>query len=103
MAAGHPPEIGEIKDIEEWNQTHARARRGQSWETVWTDLHRVRRALLEVVKEISETALAQSFRFPWGEKGTPYQMIVVFLTHDREHAHELREAIEGQRDEPTND
>jgi hypothetical protein len=89
MAAGQPPDPEPIDTIENWNQVHAEARREQSWEVVWEDLHNARQAFLEVLGGIDQTTMAQPFPFAWGPKGTPYQWMVVFVRHDREHAHDL--------------
>lgn len=93
MAAGRTPDVEPIDDFDTWNAAHAEARREQSWDTVVSDLHAARRALAGAVEEIGEAALTQSFPFPWGGKGTPYQWICVYVGHDREHAHDLQVAM----------
>ena len=95
MAAGRAPQVEHIESIDAWNQTHADARRHQPWETVCADLQAARRVLLDVLEEMSQAQLARSFPFPWEPKGTPYQWIWVYLRHDREHAHDLRQALGG--------
>jgi uncharacterized damage-inducible protein DinB/predicted RNase H-like HicB family nuclease len=95
MATGQPPQVEHVQDIDAWNQAHAEARRDQPWEVVWADLHAARRALLDVLEEMSQAELGRSFPFPWGPEGTPYQWIWVYFRHDREHAHDLRQALGG--------
>jgi hypothetical protein len=95
MAAGHAPQVEYVGDLDAWNQAHVEARRDQPWEAVWADLHAVRRALLDVLEEMSQAQLRRFFSFPWGPAGTPYQWIWVYLRHDREHAHGLRQALGG--------
>ncbi len=90
VAAGRPPGVEHIEDIDAWNQAHAEARRDQPWEEVWADLHAAREALLEALEGMSQADLARSFPFPWGQEGTAYQWAVVYLAHDREHAGGLR-------------
>jgi hypothetical protein len=89
MAAGQAPQVEHVQDIDAWNQTHAEARRDQPWETVGADLHAARRALLDVLEEMSQAQLGRSFPFPWGPEGTPYRWIWVYFRHDREHAQGL--------------
>lgn len=91
MAAGQAPLVEHIDDIEAWNQAHYEARRDQSWEEVWLDLHAVRAELLEVLGGMSQTALSQSHHFPWGQEGTAHRWVSVFVEHDRDHARDLRE------------
>ena len=93
MAAGQPPEVETIVDVDAWNQAHVQVRSGQSWEQVWDDLHTARRALRDVLKEMDEAALACTFRFPWWTEGTPYEWVGVYFAHDREHARDLRLAV----------
>jgi uncharacterized damage-inducible protein DinB/predicted RNase H-like HicB family nuclease len=95
MAAGQAPQVEHIESIDAWNQAHAEARRDQPWETVWADLHATRRALLDVLEEMSQAELGRFFPFPWGPEGTPYQWVCVYFRHDREHAHGLRQALGG--------
>jgi hypothetical protein len=95
MAAGRPPTVEHIKDIETWNQTHARARHDQSWEVVWEDLNTIRSDLLQVLAQMSSSLLARSFPFPWGVEGTAYEWVSVFVRHDRDHAADLRAAGAG--------
>jgi hypothetical protein len=94
MAAGRPPQVEHIADIEAWNQAHYQTRRGQPWDDVWADLHAAREALVEVLEGdgMAQADLARSFRFPWGTEGTAYQWVSVYLTHDREHARDLVDA-----------
>lgn len=95
MADGHAPQVGRVESIEDWNRAHADARRHQPWEMVWADLQAARRALLDVLGEMSQAELGRSFPFPWGTEGTAYQWILVYFRHDREHAHGLKEALGG--------
>ncbi len=90
MARGRPPDVGRIGDIDAWNHEHAEARRDQPWEQVWADLHATREALVEVLDGMAQAGLARSYPFPWGPRGTAYQWVAVFVTHDREHAEGLR-------------
>jgi hypothetical protein len=97
MAAGRPPEIASIPDIEAWNREHAAAREDQPWETCWEDLHRIREQLLEVLRGMGQEQIERSYRFPWGPEQTAYEWVRVFATHDREHAHDLRGIASRER------
>ncbi len=90
MAAGQPPGVERILDINEWNRVHVAARREQGWETVWADLHAARQRLLDVLEGMSQDDLAPTFPFPWGPQGTPHEWLCVYVAHDREHAKDLR-------------
>jgi hypothetical protein len=96
MAQGRPPDVEEVTDIDAWNHEHAAARAAQPWDQVWADLHETRAELMRVLKDMSEERLPRWYRFPWGARGTAYDWLVVFVTHDRDHARDLREAADGR-------
>jgi uncharacterized damage-inducible protein DinB/predicted RNase H-like HicB family nuclease len=90
MAAGQAPYVEHVEDIDAWNAIHVEARRYQPWEQVWEDWRRARRALKETLAGMSQTNLEQTYPFPWGSEGTPYQWAAVYVDHDRTHARGLR-------------
>lgn len=92
MAAGKPPQVEHVEDVDAWNQAHAEARRGQPWDEVWADFHAARRALLAVLEEVNPASMGQQFPAPWGEPCTPYAWAYIYVAHDREHAIDLRKA-----------
>jgi uncharacterized damage-inducible protein DinB len=90
MAAGQAPTVEHVTDIDAWNAAHVSARRGQPWEKVWEDLHKTRRALTATLRGMSQADLEQTYPFPWGPEGTPYQWVAIYVDHDRSHARSLR-------------
>jgi hypothetical protein len=92
MAAGRPPQVEHIEDIDAWNQVHCEARRDQPWDDVWSDLRAAREALLEVLEGMGQADLARSFRFPWDPQGTAYDWVCVYLAHDRGHTGDIVDA-----------
>jgi uncharacterized damage-inducible protein DinB len=93
MAQGRPPDVEEVTDIDGWNREHVAARRNQPWDQVSADLHETRSELAAVLKGMSEERIPRWYRFPWGARGTAYDWLVVFVTHDRDHARDLREIL----------
>jgi hypothetical protein len=102
MAAGSRPQCEHIADIESWNRAHAETRRDEAWEETWADFQAARKSLVTILAGMSEEALSRSYRFPWGPQGMAYQWVRVFISHDREHAKDLRGAMGAQSewDEP---
>jgi uncharacterized damage-inducible protein DinB/predicted RNase H-like HicB family nuclease len=95
MAAGRAPQVEHVDDIDAWNLAHVGARRGQSWEAVWHELHAARTAFLDVLQGMRPADLQPSYPFPWGPQGTAYQWVSVYVRHDREHAEELEAGGRG--------
>jgi hypothetical protein len=93
MAAGRAPQVEHVTDIDAWNAAHADARHDQSWEQVWKDLTRARRALGKTLARMSQADLERTYPFPWGPEGTPYQWIAIYVDHDRSHARGLHASI----------
>jgi hypothetical protein len=91
MAAGRPPCVERVDDIDAWNAAHVDARHGQTWDQVWDDLCVARQALTEALAGLSQADLDQHYPCPWGPEGTPYQWAVVYVEHDRSHARGLLE------------
>ena len=93
VAAGRSPQFEHIESIEAKNQAFFKARRDQSWEGVWADLHAAHEALLKVLQGMDEDDLGRSFTFLLGTEGTAYRWVRIFLEHDLEHARDLKEAF----------
>ncbi len=90
MAAGHPPQVEHVEDVDAWNRAHAEARREQPWDDVWADFHAARQALLSVLGGMDQADMGQIFPAPWAEQCTPYAWVFIYVAHDREHARDLR-------------
>jgi hypothetical protein len=90
MAAGRPPQAGDLLDIESWNQSHALARQDQPWAEVSKDLRATRQALIEALATVTPAALDRSYDFPWGPRGTVYQWVCIWPGHDCDHARGIR-------------
>jgi predicted RNase H-like HicB family nuclease/uncharacterized damage-inducible protein DinB len=93
MAAGRDPDVEAVEDLDAWNQEHVQARRGQSWEELWIELRSARESFARALETVHEDMLSRSFEAPWGGPITPYDLVCIYIEHDREHARDLREAI----------
>jgi uncharacterized damage-inducible protein DinB/predicted RNase H-like HicB family nuclease len=90
MAAGKPPAVAPIRDIDLWNAERVEVRRTQAWSRVWADLQAARQAFLEAFDALDPAELGKVHAFPWGGYGTAYDWVSVYVAHDREHAAQLR-------------
>lgn len=93
MAAGRDPDVDVVVDLDAWNQAHVEARRGQSWERLGAELRSTREALMEVLESVDEKMLSRSSEAPWGGPITPYDLVCIYIEHDREHARDIRQAF----------
>jgi len=95
MAEGRAPDVEEVSDIDAWNRERVEARRHQTWDDVWTDLHQIRAELMAVLKGMGQERLPCWYHFPWGGNGTAYDWLTAFVTHDSNHAQDIRKELEG--------
>jgi len=98
MAAGRPPRVEHVEDLDEWNQAHVEARRNQPWEEVWADFEAAHQALLEVLEEMGQADLNRPFPGIWNRETTPYAWALICLRHHRGHARDLREVSRDATD-----
>ncbi len=78
-------------DVDTINAQQAAARRGQTWDQAWADLHHVRADLISVLDNWDDVRLAREVDYPadWGR--TAYGWVVgQTIWHDRQHADVLR-------------
>lgn len=90
LQAGELPDMGYDGEVEQWNQAHHAARRGQSWADAWLDFQRIRREFEAIVSGYSEADLARTLSNRWGRDPNRYRWIASFIKHEREHAFWLR-------------
>jgi hypothetical protein len=84
-----PPILEPIDNVEIWNIKHVEARRSQSWDKVWEDLFTMRETFLDVISGMEQVEMELIHSFPWGGEETPYEWVVSFLEHDRDHGRDL--------------
>jgi hypothetical protein len=81
-----------VDNTDQVNAQQREARREQTWDQVWTDMHSIRAELADVLADWDEEQLARrmDYLFRWGR--TPYGWVAMQVWHDREHADSLRAA-----------
>lgn len=93
IEAGRPLPQEYEGDGQRWNEAHAAARQGQSWQQVWNDYHVVRQQLLALLGAMSQDEIEGPMDNPWGAHASPYGWGHAYLAHEREHAAGLRAKI----------
>jgi hypothetical protein len=75
---------------EAWNQSHAAARREQSWGRVWKDFADVRGTVVtELAERVLEPDLGRRLASPWGGEMSFYVCLAISCRHDMEHVEAL--------------
>lgn len=93
VRAGHQPDIGFDGNTDRFNQTMLRRRRKQPWPIILDDLELAQRAFVECLQRLSPAQLARPFVSVWQTNDTPHRWARAWLTHDLEHAAEIRAAL----------
>lgn len=79
-------------DIPAWNEAHAAARQGQSWQQVWHDYQTTRQNFFYALDRLTQSDLNCSVSTPWGDMNL-YRWINIWTHHEREHAADLRREL----------
>lgn len=93
ILAGEAPNAEPIKDFEAWNLNEAAKRAETPWETIWQAYEISYETLLSGVDKLSEEQLAAEFTAPWGSQMSLYRWIIIWPLHEREHAIDVRHAL----------
>lgn len=92
-AAGEKPVFEPISDFEAWNMVEAAKRSEWPWDTVWEAYETSFQALLDGLDSLSDDALAIEFETPWGGLVNLYRWLTIWPLHEREHAIDVRQAL----------
>jgi uncharacterized damage-inducible protein DinB/predicted RNase H-like HicB family nuclease len=94
FSAGEATRVQHDGGVDAWNKAQAAVRRDDQWQTAWDEFHAARKALLAILNRLSQADLDEPFPNPWDPDGTPYRWIQIFQEHDREHARDIRAAVQ---------
>lgn len=95
LAVGQTPEFSyRVDDFAVFNQANVEKRKGQAWETVWQEYGESHQVLIALFDQLDEAALKRPFTAPWGSPTTGYHFASVFAAHPRQHAADIRQALE---------
>ena len=90
MEANQRVEWEPIDYGEAWNQSHAAARRTQSWAHVWQNFLDVRGTVVtELAERVMEPDLGRQLPSPWGGEMSFYVCLAIPCRHDVEHVEAL--------------
>lgn len=97
MLEGETPQLKPIPDFDAWNLEQAAKRADWPWETVWQAYEASYQTLLSGLDELTEAQLAEKFDTPWGSHISLFHFLTVWPLHEREHAIDVREALNLSR------
>ncbi len=83
----------EIGDFDVFNNGNAAARQDQSWDEVWEDYVTTRKKLMELFDALPEEGVGYPFTAPWQRPTNVYFWMSIWLGHEHEHTHDIRQAV----------
>ncbi len=93
VLAGETPSHEPITDFDAWNMAQAAQRADLPWEIIWAAYEKSYQVLLDGLDSLSDGQLAQQFTTPWGSQISLYRWLTIWPLHEREHAIDVRHAL----------
>lgn len=94
LANGKQPQFDRtIRNFDTFNDAQALARRHIDWDQTLAEYKAMRKALMKLVDQLSESKLMIPYMAPWGSPITGYYYVFSLGLHEQEHAAILRQAL----------
>ena len=94
-AKGQPIEIRAPRGVDDYNAQTVSTRETLDYDHVRREWDRTHELIMEALRDLPEEKLHQPLTFPWGEHGTVAYLVEIFVEHEEEHAHHLREWLKN--------
>jgi hypothetical protein len=95
ILAGTTPETPAARGINNYNAQTVASRESLDYDHIYREYLETRRILIDLIRSLPETQLAQVSTLPWGGDGTVVDIIDIFVPHEEEHAEDVHKIIEG--------
>ncbi len=92
-AAGETPVVSAPRGIDYYNAQTVSRRETIPLEHTRREYEVTRRLLKQIILEMADERFSQPLVYPWGPKGTVWQMMEVFVEHEHEHAEDLEKLV----------
>ncbi len=83
------------RGIDAYNAQTVSTRETLDYEHVRREWDRTHELILQAIRNLPEEKVTQPLTFPWGEFGTVAYLVEIFVKHEEEHAHHLREWLKN--------
>lgn len=90
-ATGAPLQTPASRGIDAYNAQTVSTRETLDYDRIRREWDRTHELILEAIRALPEEKLTQPLTFPWGEFGSVAYLVEIFVQHEEEHAHHLRE------------
>jgi hypothetical protein len=83
------------RGIDPYNAQTVSTREALDYDHVRREWDRTHELLMEALRELPLEKYHQALLFPWGESGTVAYLVEIFVGHEEEHGHDLREWLKN--------
>lgn len=94
-ATGAPLQTPASRGIDAYNAQTVSTRETLDYDHVRREWDRTHELILQTIRDLPEEKATQPLIFPWGEFGTVAYLVEIFVKHEEEHAHHLREWLKN--------
>ncbi len=88
--AGDPPATPAARGFDLFNAQSVAGRQTLSLEHVTKEWHLARQQLIDLIRQVPDGKQAETFVFPWGDRGDLAQITQILADHELEHANEIQ-------------
>jgi hypothetical protein len=90
-AIGAPLQMPASRGIDAYNAQTVSTRETLDFDHTLREWNRTHELIIQTIRELPDDKITQPLTFPWGEFGTVAYLVEIFVDHEEEHAHHLRE------------
>ena len=94
-AVGGPLQTPASRGIDAYNAQTVSTRETLDYEHIRREWDRTHDLIIQSIRDLPEDKVTQPLTFPWGDFGTVAYLVEVFVEHEEEHAHHLREWLKN--------
>lgn len=94
-AVGGPLQTPASRGIDAYNAQTVSTRETLDYDHIRREWDRTHELIIQAIRDLPEEKVTQPLTFPWGDFGTVAYLVEIFVEHEEEHAHHLREWLKN--------
>jgi len=94
-AVGGPLQTPADRGIDAYNAQTVSTRETLDYDRIRREWDRTHELIIQAIRDLPEEKVTQPLTYPWGEFGSVAYLVEIFVDHEEEHAHHLREWLKN--------
>jgi hypothetical protein len=95
LQTGGEPATPAARGIDVYNAESVHTREGLDYDHIYREYIETRRVLLDLIRQMPEELVVQTYTLPWGGPGTLVDIISMWGPHEEEHAEDVHKLMQG--------